>query len=121
MKIPEKLRNTPDYMVIKDEAYLLEAKGCHDILRLKTDDMKSYNFWDNLVKLYVFVYSTMERSHKIISYEKSLHDFSKSKHKPLVDEINSKLDYNDDIESKLRVLLDEFKEQGVFYCLVVKR
>ena len=51
---------------------------------------------------------------KIISYEKSLHDFSKSKHKPLVDEINSKLDYNDDIESKLRVLLDEFKEQGVF-------
>ena len=51
---------------------------------------------------------------KIISYEKSLHDFSKSKHKALVDEINSKLDYNDDIESKLRVLLDEFKEQGVF-------
>ena len=70
MKIPEKLRYTPDYMVIKAEAYLLEAKGCHDILRLKTDDMKSYNFWDNLVKLYVFVYSTMERSHKIISYEK---------------------------------------------------
>ena len=51
---------------------------------------------------------------KIISYEKSLHDFSKSKHNPLVDEINSKLDYNDDIESKLRVLLDEFKEHGVF-------
>ena len=59
MKIPEKLRNTPDYMVIKDEAYLLEAKGCHNILRLKLDDMKSYNFWDNLIKLYVFIYSTM--------------------------------------------------------------
>ena len=53
MKIPEKLRNTPDYMVIKDEAYLLEAKGCHNILRLKLDDMKSYNFWDNLIKLYL--------------------------------------------------------------------
>ena len=48
---------------------------------------------------------------KIISYEKSLHDFSKSKYKSLVDEIKSILDYNDDIESKLRVLLDEFKEQ----------
>ena len=70
MKIPKKLRNTPDYMVISDNAYLLEAKGCHDILRLKLDDMKSYNFWDNLIKLYVFIYSTMEKSHKIISYAK---------------------------------------------------
>ena len=70
MKIPEKLRNTPDYMVIKDEAYLLEAKGCHNILRLKLDDMNSYNFWDNLIKLYVFIYSTMEKKHKIVPYNK---------------------------------------------------
>ena len=70
MKIPKNLRSTPDYMVISDSAYLLEVKGCHDILRLKLDDMQSYNFWDTLVKLYVFIYSTMEKKHKIIPYDK---------------------------------------------------
>ena len=70
LKIPEKLRNTPDYMVISSAAYLVEAKGCHDILRVKLDDMKSYNFWETLIHVYVFIYSSMERKHKIISYEK---------------------------------------------------
>lgn len=56
-------------MVIAKSAYLVEAKGCHDILRLKLDDMKSYNFWETLIHIYVFIYSSMERQHKIISYE----------------------------------------------------
>ena len=70
MKIPKNLRSTPDYMVIAKEAYLLEVKGCHDVLRLKLDDMQSYNFWDNIVKLYVFIYSTKDRCHKIMSFDK---------------------------------------------------
>ena len=70
MKIPKNLRSTPDYMVISDSAYLLEVKGCHDILRLKLEDMLAYNFWDTLVKLYVFIYSTMEKKHKIVPYNK---------------------------------------------------
>tara|TARA_B100001057_G_scaffold114406_1_gene112781 strand:- start:3243 stop:4784 length:1542 start_codon:yes stop_codon:yes gene_type:complete len=51
---------------------------------------------------------------KIIAYEKSLHDYANSKHSSLMNEINEKLDYNDEIAGKLKVVLDEFKEQGVF-------
>ena len=31
-----------------------------------------------------------------------------------MNEINEKLDYNDEIAGKLKDVLDEFKEQGVF-------
>ncbi len=51
---------------------------------------------------------------KIIAYEKSLHDYANSKHSSLMNEINEKLDYNDEIAGKLKDVLDEFKEQGVF-------
>ena len=51
---------------------------------------------------------------KIIAYEKSLHDYANSKHSALMNEINKKLDYNDEIAGKLKDVLDEFKEQGVF-------
>ena len=51
---------------------------------------------------------------KIIAYEKSLHDYANSKHSALMNEINEKLDYNDEIAGKLKDVLDEFKEQGVF-------
>ena len=51
---------------------------------------------------------------KIIAYEKSLHDYANSKHSALMNEINEKLDYNDEIAGKLKEVLDEFKEQGVF-------
>ena len=51
---------------------------------------------------------------KIIAYEKSLHDYANSKHSALMNEINAKLDYNDEIAGKLKEVLDEFKEQGVF-------
>ena len=51
---------------------------------------------------------------KIIAYEKSLHDYANSKHSALMNEINAKLDYNDEIAGKLKDVLDEFKEQGVF-------
>ena len=70
-KIPAKLRNTPDYVIFGDSnAYLLEVKGCHDILRLKLDDLKSYRFWKTMMDLFVFIYSTKERKHKIITIKK---------------------------------------------------
>ena len=69
-KIPNVIRSQPDFIIITSDAYFLEVKGCKEILRLKLDDLKSYDFWDNQMSLYVFVYSTLERSHKIISYAK---------------------------------------------------
>ena len=51
---------------------------------------------------------------KIISFEKSLHEFSADKYSGLVDEINTNCDYNDDVAAKLKTLMDDFKEKGVY-------
>jgi hypothetical protein len=68
--IPPLLRNKPDYMVLHTKATLLEVKGCHDILRLKQLDMKSYDWWSNICSLNMFLFSTKFQEHKIIKYEK---------------------------------------------------
>lgn len=67
--IPQVLRNTPDYMVLHRQATLLEAKGCHDILRLKLEDCDSYDWWVKICPLSVFVYSTKYGKHKLVKYE----------------------------------------------------
>ena len=67
--IPQVLRNTPDYMVLHRQATLLEAKGCHDILRLKLEDCESYDWWVKICPLSVFVYSTQHAKHKLVKYE----------------------------------------------------
>ena len=68
--IPPVLRNTPDYMVLHSSAILLEAKGCHDILRLKQLDMVSYDWWNDICPLKLFLYSTKFNENKIIEYIK---------------------------------------------------
>ena len=68
--IPEVLRNTPDYMILHSTASLLEAKGCNDILRLKQLDMKSYDWWSKIINLNMFLYSSTNKCHKIIEYNK---------------------------------------------------
>ena len=67
--IPQVLRNTPDYMVLHRQATLLEAKGCHDILRLKLEDCESYDWWVKICPLSVFIYSTYHAKHKLVKYE----------------------------------------------------
>ena len=51
---------------------------------------------------------------KIIPYEKAMHEHANTKHQDLMTEINSKLDYNDDIAASMKVVLDEFKDSGVY-------
>ena len=51
---------------------------------------------------------------KIIGFEKALHEFAKLKHEKIIAEINERLDYNDDIATKIKVILDDFKENGVY-------
>ena len=65
IKIPSVLRSTPDFMVIGENASLVEAKGCIWAFRLKVDDLKLYEWWDKLCTLYIFVYSTAHKTHKI--------------------------------------------------------
>ena len=51
---------------------------------------------------------------KIISFEKSLHEFSSEKHPDLVNEVNTNCDYNDEVAAKLKTLMEYFKEKGVY-------
>ncbi len=51
---------------------------------------------------------------KIIPYERALHEHANAKHSDLMTEINSKLDYNDDVAGRMKTVLDEFKDSGVY-------
>jgi F-type H+-transporting ATPase subunit alpha len=51
---------------------------------------------------------------RIISFEKSLHEFSSEKHPDLVNEVNTNCDYNDEVAAKLKALMEDFKEKGVY-------
>ena len=51
---------------------------------------------------------------KIIAFEKALHEFASEKHSELVNEINTKCDYNDDIATKMKSLMDDFRDKGVY-------
>ena len=51
---------------------------------------------------------------KVMAFEKALHEFARSKHKDLLDMINSSLDYNDDISAKMKSTMDDFKANGVW-------
>jgi F-type H+-transporting ATPase subunit alpha len=51
---------------------------------------------------------------KIIAFEKSLHEFSSEKHPDLVNEVNTNCDYNDKVAAKLKALMEDFKEKGVY-------
>ena len=56
-KIPEKIRNFPDYIIIKKRAYLLEVKGCRENVNIKLCDLNSYDFWDKICPMVFFIYS----------------------------------------------------------------
>ena len=51
---------------------------------------------------------------KVMAFEKALHEFARSKHKDLLDMINSSLDYNDDVAAKMKSTMDDFKTNGVW-------
>ena len=62
MKFPRVIRKMPDFMYVdQGKFYFSEVKGCHDILRLKIEDIKDYYWWHVNVKeatVMLFIYST---------------------------------------------------------------
>ena len=68
--IPEIIRNSPDYMVMHNKASFFEVKCCRDDIRLKLDDIKSYEFWTNMCPLLMFLYCTSKKEHVIIAFSK---------------------------------------------------
>ena len=67
-KVKRVIRNTPDYIVIKDTAFFVEVKGCKDIVGIKLLDLESYDFWNKLMKVYYYIYSTTFNETRLISH-----------------------------------------------------
>lgn len=61
-KIPPFLRNTPDLFFIKNKWAFMEVKGCRDSVKIKFDDYLNYLKWNEIAKLWFFVYSTIQKS-----------------------------------------------------------
>ena len=49
---------------------------------------------------------------KVVDFEKAMHDFMRSQHKVLLDNINTTGDFNDDIEAGLTKAIEDFKAKG---------
>ena len=69
-QIPKVIRNCPDFIVIGENVSFIECKGCISDLRVKVDDLGSYEFWNDICRLYFFIYRVDGeiREKKIISY-----------------------------------------------------
>jgi len=51
---------------------------------------------------------------KVVDFEAALHAHARAKAEGLLDEINASGDYNDDIEAKLKALVEDFKATGAY-------
>ena len=51
---------------------------------------------------------------RVIHFEKSLHEFAKSKYAKLLDKINKTQEYDDEVEKELNKLMTDFKSNGVW-------
>ncbi len=51
---------------------------------------------------------------KVVAFEAAMHDYLRSNHNDLLDQINNTGDYNDDIEAAIKKAVDAFKANGVW-------
>ncbi len=51
---------------------------------------------------------------KVVDFEHAMHDFMRSQHKDLLDNINNTGDFNDDIEAGLAKAVEDFKAKGTW-------
>ena len=51
---------------------------------------------------------------KVVAFEDAMHDFMRSQHKDLLDNINATGDYSDDIEASLKQAIEDFKAKGTW-------
>tara|TARA_Y100001973_G_scaffold100833_1_gene162717 strand:+ start:650 stop:1117 length:468 start_codon:yes stop_codon:yes gene_type:complete len=68
-KLPQVIRNKPDFIVFQSKSSFLEVKGCKDILKVKLADFKSYDFYNQIMPLSFFFYSTTFRQIKMTTYK----------------------------------------------------
>lgn len=69
-RIPGVIRNIPDYVfVIGDKCRLIEIKGFTRKVKIKIEDLLSYQSWDNLCDLVFFFYSPVLQEIYYLTYK----------------------------------------------------
>ena len=63
------IRCSPDYIIIKKDAYFVEVKGCNDELKMKLSDVRCYEKWNKIMPLVYFFYSKSNNNYKKIKHE----------------------------------------------------
>jgi len=51
---------------------------------------------------------------KVVDFETAMHDYMRSQHKGMLDDINNTGDYNDDIEASMKNAVEDFKAKGTW-------
>jgi F-type H+-transporting ATPase subunit alpha len=51
---------------------------------------------------------------KVVDFEAGLHAFARGNYKPVLDGINAKPEYNDDVVAELKKILEAFKKTGTY-------
>tara|TARA_R100001443_G_scaffold3198_1_gene10145 strand:- start:12434 stop:12913 length:480 start_codon:yes stop_codon:yes gene_type:complete len=100
--LPDALRNMPEFIVIKNNAWFVEVKGGRDFIRIKLCDMDNYKWWDNLFKsvsLVIFMYSTKLDTCKQILFKDLIKFIESNKIEIDVYEDNKKEYYKIPVES----------------------
>ena len=70
VKLNPMLSSMPDFMLFLDQPVMMECKGFHDVLKLKVDDIKAYDYWTKFHPMSCFLYSTKAKKHFLVAYDK---------------------------------------------------
>ena len=70
--ISKMIRYTPDYIMFTRNTFFIEVKGCKDELGMKLENIKYYDFWDRIMPLQYFLYSTIYNEYKFVKHNKFL-------------------------------------------------
>ena len=106
IKLPEVIQKTPDYVLIANQSYFVEVKGCSNILRLKVKDLEYYKFWNGIpgMKLLFFIYSTHLNDHKQVWFHKIM---------TMIDENNYEVDrYPDNGKEYYKIPVEDIWERN---------
>tara|TARA_R100000808_G_scaffold20899_1_gene45202 strand:+ start:1422 stop:1856 length:435 start_codon:yes stop_codon:yes gene_type:complete len=79
VKVPKTIRSIPDYVCVTSKAFFLESKGFKGVLKIKENDLKSYNFWNDIMDLYFYFYDCGKQKQHILSSIKLLEKIDVSK------------------------------------------
>ena len=72
VKVPKTIRSIPDYVCVSSVPFFIEAKGFKNTLKIKEDDIISYNFWNNIMDLYFYFYDCGKQKQHIMTCLKLL-------------------------------------------------